>query len=512
MSLKSSNIRLQRLKSTGKTNSNLSLTIKSHFDDTLSSSKDISSKSVRKSKIPVLHIKNLSTTNQGTTSSRRTLKGLIPSRITKKVNFSMYTPSNKVLKTSRPRVSDSFSIHMKRAIEFPISSSEAIDYFKESLTEIEIAEIQDYKEIYFIGINLKKNDIDPNLRNFGFDNDKGDYKINIGDNILYRYEILSVLGRGSFGQVCKCLDHKNKEMVAVKIIRNKKRFHKQGLVEVKLLQQMKDEDPSDSYNIVRIKHSFLFRNHLCISFELLSMNLYEFVKFNGFQRMSISLVARFAVQILTGLQYAGSLNIIHCDLKPENILLKHPDKSGIKIIDFGSGCYESERIYTYIQSRFYRAPEIMLGIPYTCSIDMWSLACILVEIYTGYPLFPGENEQEQFLRIMEVLGLPSVSILAKSSRRKVFFDSQNKPRIVPNSRGKLRYPGTRLLQDIVGDEDVLFLNFLKDILTWDPQLRPSPNDALNHPWLIKIFKRQVSPTKKRRIIKSFLDAGEYRDM
>jgi dual specificity tyrosine-phosphorylation-regulated kinase 2/3/4 len=104
-------------------------------------------------------------------------------------------------------------------------------------------------------------------------------------------------------------------------------------------------------------------------------------------------------------------NVIHCDLKPENILLKSPDKSGIKVIDFGSSCFSNERIYTYIQSRFYRAPEIILGIPYTAAIDMWSFGCILAELYTGFPLFPGESEMEQLSLIMEIKGIPPEHIL-----------------------------------------------------------------------------------------------------
>ena len=85
--------------------------------------------------------------------------------------------------------------------------------------------------------------------------------------------------------------------------------------------------------------------------------------------------------------------IVHCDLKPENILLKEPNKSGIKVIDFGSSCFENEKIYTYIQSRFYRAPEIILEIEYSVGIDMWSLGCIAAELHSGYPLFPGDQRQ-----------------------------------------------------------------------------------------------------------------------
>lgn len=110
--------------------------------------------------------------------------------------------------------------------------------------------------------------------------------------------------------------------------------------------------------------------------------------------MSLGLIRRFAIQILQALKYLRQERIIHCDLKPENILLKSPDKSGIKVIDFGSSCFSHERIYTYIQSRFYRAPEVILGVPYTSGIDMWSFGTILAELYTGFPLFPGESENE----------------------------------------------------------------------------------------------------------------------
>ena len=109
------------------------------------------------------------------------------------------------------------------------------------------------------------------------------------------------------------------------------------------------------------------------------------------QGLSLGLIRHFAVQILVSLQFLHSLNIIHCDLKPENILLKQPNRSAVKVIDFGSSCLEDERLYTYIQSRFYRAPEVILGLPYSTAIDMWSLGCILAELYTGYPIFPGES-------------------------------------------------------------------------------------------------------------------------
>ncbi len=111
------------------------------------------------------------------------------------------------------------------------------------------------------------------------------------------------------------------------------------------------------------------------------------------------------------LSYAKSNKIVHCDMKPENILLINPKKSAIKVIDFGTGCYENSTYYTYIQSRYYRAPEIILGIKYDCAIDMWSYGCILIELFYGYPLFAGEDEAEQLAIIMEYFGVPSKSML-----------------------------------------------------------------------------------------------------
>lgn len=128
----------------------------------------------------------------------------------------------------------------------------------------------------------------------------------------------------------------NNQPCAVKIIRNKKKLQKQGLVEVKILEHLKNNDKDDKKNIVRIKEHFYFRNHLCIVFEMLSYNLYEFIKNNNFHGFSVSLTRRFAIQILISLIYMKEHKIVHCDLKPENILLRKHNKTGIKLIDFGS--------------------------------------------------------------------------------------------------------------------------------------------------------------------------------
>ena len=111
---------------------------------------------------------------------------------------------------------------------------------------------------------------------------------------------------------------------------------------------MCSNDQEDKKNIIKIYEKFVFRKHLILVFEMLSMNLYEFIKSNNFQGVSMGLVRRFAIQLLVSLHYMREHNIIHCDMKPENILLRKSNKSGIKVIDFGSGTYENEQFYTYI--------------------------------------------------------------------------------------------------------------------------------------------------------------------
>lgn len=203
----------------------------------------------------------------------------------------------------------------------------------------------------------------------------------IGDHIAYRYEVLDTLGNGSFGKVFKVLDHKRKTKLAIKIIKNSKKLYKQAQVEIQNLKNLKDK----SRYIVRIVEQFEFRGHVCIVFELLGENLYEILSSSTNLGLGLPVIRTFAQQLLKALTVQHRLKIIHCDLKPENILMSRGNS--VKLIDYGSSCLQGQSVYDYIQSRFYRAPEVLLGVEYTVKIDLWSLGCILVELYTGSPLF-----------------------------------------------------------------------------------------------------------------------------
>ena len=380
------------------------------------------------------------------------------------------------------------------AQQLPLKPAAVFKQFLPYLTKFEQAEILDYPEIYFLGLNATKVRGDINAENYGYDDERSDYRLVSGDHIAYRYEVENILGKGSFGQVFKCYDHKIKKHVAIKIIRNQKRFHRQGKVEIKVLQHMKDHDTNSQSHAIQMLEYFMFRKHICITFELLNINLYELLKSNNYRGFSLSLVRRFIVQILSCLSFMKDQKIIHCDLKPENILLKEPNKSGIKVIDFGSSCFDSEKIYTYIQSRFYRAPEIILGIEYTAAIDMWSLGCIAAELHSGCPLFPGESEADQLMCIMEVKGAPSVEILEISTKKHLFFDG-NLPKIIQNSRGKKRIPSTRKLEEKVRSRDQNFLSFIEECLDWNPKTRITPDGAFNHEFIQEAIRNYNRDTK-----------------
>lgn len=259
--------------------------------------------------------------------------------------------------------------------------------------------------------------------------------------------------------------------------------------------------------MVNFTQSFYFRGHLCISTELLDMNLYELIKAHAFRGFSIRIIRRFTKQILSSLNLLKQHKVIHCDLKPENILLRHPLHSEIKVIDFGSSCFENEKVYTYIQSRFYRSPEVILGMTYGMPIDMWSVGCILAELYTGVPIFPGENEQEQLACIMEVFGPPEKHLIEKSTRKKLFFDSMGKPRLTVSSKGRRRRPSSKTLQQVLKCDDEVFLDFLARCLRWDPERRLRPEDAIRHEFITgrkmpvpRMPAREASPMKRHNTV------------
>lgn len=378
----------------------------------------------------------------------------------------------------------------------PISPIDALYLHGHHLTDYEREEILDFRQVFYVGPNARKVEaVRGAPRNAGYDDATGRYRCRLMDHIAYRYKIVSTLGKGAFGDCFKAYDFKRRMYVAIKIIRNEPRFHRQGKVEVNVLEMLASADPEDQYSLVHRVDHMLFRGHLCITFELLGNDLYSELRAGGFAGFSQVETKDIAGDILRCLELLSRMQVVHADLKPENILLRpHSTTAAVdgagpahltsrcKVIDFGSSCFQHGKIHTYIQSRYYRSPEVVLGLGYGPAIDMWSLGCILVELDAGAPLFSAKNESDLLLLQLELLGLPSIEVLARAKRAEEFF-SGGRPLKTTDRKGRSHPVGSRALRDACRTTNPDFLDFVARCLTWDPAERMTPMEALEHPWI-----------------------------
>uniref|UniRef100_A0A096LR22 non-specific serine/threonine protein kinase n=1 Tax=Poecilia formosa TaxID=48698 RepID=A0A096LR22_POEFO len=254
----------------------------------------------------------------------------------------------------------------------------------------------------------------------------GDYQVvqhEVLCSMKNTYEVLDFLGRGTFGQVVKCWKRGTGEVVAVKILKNHPSYARQGQIEVGILARLSGEN-ADEHNLVRAFECFQHRSHTCLVFEMLEQNLYDFLKQNKFSPLPLKVIRPVLQQVATALKKLKSMGLIHADLKPENIMLVDPVRQPyrVKVIDFGSASHVSKAVCsTYLQSRYYRAPEIILGLPFCEAIDMWSLGCVIAELFLGWPLYPGALEYDQIRYISQTQGLPGEQLLNTGTKTARFF-------------------------------------------------------------------------------------------
>ena len=371
----------------------------------------------------------------------------------------------------------------------------------------------------------------------GFEPTK-DMALEPGNVIAGQYLVESELGSAAFSTAYRCIDLSSDdtdghEEVCLKVIKNTKDFFDQSLDEIKILELLRQTGKCDENYILRVKTFFYYREHLIIVTELLRQNLFEFGKFvldnNEEPYFTLPRLAYITRQCLVALRFVHSLGLVHSDVKPENILLGSYSRAQIKLIDFGSSCYLTDRQSSYIQSRSYRAPEVVLGLPYDGKIDVWSLGCVVAEMYTGEVIFQNDSIVSMLSRIEAFRGSFPRHMIAQGRQCGRFFtksgllyeivDESDRDeaasRTPPgpddesdseNESEKAQFDifqpkSTRLssrlgldndLMDDYGEKNLplerqikqMFTDFVAKVLTIDPDGRPSAEEALNHPWML----------------------------
>ncbi|XXQ39234.1 Protein kinase domain-containing protein [Plasmodiophora brassicae] len=367
------------------------------------------------------------------------------------------------------------------------------------------------------------------------DDRKGMIDFRKGERIDGRFEIVRVAGQGTFGTVLECIDHKrDRRRVAVKAVRSVDRYLDAAGIEVEILQKIADADVHRTSLCVRLLSWFSTRHHhrqhMFLVFEYLGRDLYTFMKRNEHRGFAIAHVRSFARQLLQAIGFCHSIKLCHTDLKPENILLcssdytlepdgtsmvRVPVSTDIRVIDFGGATFEHERHARTVATRQYRAPEVILGLPWSYPSDIWSLGCIFAELVTGDLLFNTHDDLEHLALMERVLGGPLPLSMAeralapyrrsastsrssesgsRHSRRRHRRSSEcDANELLSLSTGKLRWPDCAsgqgsidhvgaypALEKIVGDAQLSDL--IRKMLRYEPGERLTAHEALKHPF------------------------------
>ncbi|CDR97789.1 protein serine/threonine kinase 1, putative [Babesia bigemina] len=328
--------------------------------------------------------------------------------------------------------------------------------------------------------------------------------------MLDDYRVVQKIGDGTFGRVLHC--EKNGEHFAVKVVRDVEKYVSSAKIEVDILMDIRKVDVAGESHCVVLHDHFMFKRRImCLVFEQLGDSLYDFLKRNDYKGFFMADIQKIAYQLLKGLAFLKKNRLIHTDLKPENILLtcgreefievpfprsmtgmmtRRPATADIKIIDFGSTIYEDDYHSTIINTRQYRSPEVILDIGWSYASDMWSLGCILIEIYTGDLLFNTHSHLEHLAMMEQTVGRLPASMLEKArttdGRRYLHPDklSLNWPDGARSRSSVERVKYCSGIMELVKPEHRPFAEFIKYILNPDPEKRPTPEDAMEHEFLV----------------------------
>ncbi|EEB05969.1 CMGC/CLK protein kinase Lkh1 [Schizosaccharomyces japonicus yFS275] len=337
-----------------------------------------------------------------------------------------------------------------------------------------------------------------------FDEEDGHYKVVANTNFTSRYTILRLLGQGTFGKVVQCFDQVTKKFCAIKIIRSIPKYREASLIELRVLKTISQNDPDNENKCIQLRDYFEFRKHVCIVTDLYSWSVFDFLKSNNYIPFPAKHIQSFARQLFKSVAFLHELNLVHTDLKPENILLvsnachavrsptlgfvqKILDNCDICLIDFGSATFNDEYHSSVVSTRHYRAPEIILGMGWSFPCDIWSIGCLIVELFTGQALFQTHENSEHLAMMERIIGKFDRSFVNRAARpaRKMFDSKGNAMYPLSNTpRKNVKYvESLKSLEQIFAPtcmENVLLLDLLRKIFVYDPAKRITAREALWH--------------------------------
>jgi serine/threonine-protein kinase PRP4 len=286
--------------------------------------------------------------------------------------------------------------------------------------------------------------------------------------------------------------------VAIKIIRNNDTMYRAGKQEVSILEKLNSADHEDKRHCVQFISSFRYRNHLCLVLESLHMNLREVLKkFGRNIGLRLAAVRVYAKQMFIALKHLKTCKVLHCDIKLDNIMVNQA-KNVLKLCDFGSAMLAgTNEVTPYLVSRYYRAPEIILGLPYDHPLDMWSVGCCLYELCTGKVLFQGKSNNEMLRLHMELKGLFPKKMLRSGAFTMQHFDRDLrfqdtlddpvKGKVMRRLISNIKPKGIGSYISNIPGEDPKTLSSFKDLLdkmfVLDPAKRITVEEALSHPFI-----------------------------
>ncbi|XP_042425010.1 mitogen-activated protein kinase 4-like [Zingiber officinale] len=299
-----------------------------------------------------------------------------------------------------------------------------------------------------------------------------------------KYVPIKPIGRGAYGIVCSSINRETNEKVAIKKIHNvfdNRVDALRTLRELKLLRNLRHENVISLKDIMMPPHRKTFRD-VYLVYELMDTDLHQIIKSS--QSLSNDHCQYFLFQLLRGLKYIHSANILHRDLKPGNLLVNA--NCELKICDFGLARASSGKgqfMTEYVVTRWYRAPELLLCCDYYgTSIDVWSVGCIFAELLGRKPIFPGTECLNQLKLIINVLGTMGDSDIS-------FIDNPKACKYIKS----LPYTPSIPIANLYPGADPLAIDLLQKMLVFDPSKRISVDEALQHPYMSPLYDPNTNP-------------------